>query len=362
MGVTYKLRDEVVQFIINQRQGDPLSSCRQLAESASQKFGLHLSKSSVHDVLKESGIVTPRGRKPKNKFEIPQEKKKQIQTSLSQVKLLASPVDHPPEEWESKALPLPAVLNDQAEVLKTIEEIPVLPQKEVKKEVTEISPEHEGAGRIFFKAALWDLGIFSDPVILKEEDWKYFLTYSKGVKVFLENSKDFFIDLPVPIERCIRVVADGLINKSIPFIVQKVSDEELFKACMEAQTGFKMSKILIVDEKDHILFEFSNIVDYKIQITANKAHFMESYEKDVLKRAQKLFFSQNADNKELIERTFALKGFESAGKDENIVTIMIESSYECKDMINNAAEKLNGMALRDEENRLVTVKIQEVAR
>src|ERR1700691_420184 len=88
MGVIYKLRDEVVQFIISQRQSNPLASCRQLAESASQKFGLNLSKSSVHDVLKESGIITPRGRKPKNKFETPQEKKKQIQASLSHIKLL----------------------------------------------------------------------------------------------------------------------------------------------------------------------------------------------------------------------------------------------------------------------------------
>src|SRR5277367_3649522 len=91
MGVIYKLRDEVVQFIINLRQSNPLYSCRQLAESASQKFGLHLSKSSVHDVLKESGIITPRGRKPKDKFAIPQEKKKQIQANLSQIKLLPDP-------------------------------------------------------------------------------------------------------------------------------------------------------------------------------------------------------------------------------------------------------------------------------
>src|ERR1035441_79132 len=90
MGVTYKLKDEVVQFIISQRQSNPLFSCRQLAESVSQKFDLHLSKSSVHDVLKESGIITPRGRKPKDKFEIPEEKKKQIQVNLSQVKLLPS--------------------------------------------------------------------------------------------------------------------------------------------------------------------------------------------------------------------------------------------------------------------------------
>src|ERR1700691_2363220 len=97
MGVIYKLRDEVVQFIISQRQSNPLASCRQLAESASQKFGLDLSKSSVHDVLKESGIITPRGRKPKDKFEIPQERKKQIHSSLSQVKLLPDPIEPVPQ-------------------------------------------------------------------------------------------------------------------------------------------------------------------------------------------------------------------------------------------------------------------------
>src|SRR5277367_4557934 len=96
MGVTYKLKEEVIHFIISQRQSNPLASCRQLAESVSQKFGLHLSKSSVHDVLKESGIITPRGRKPKDKFKIPQEKKKQIQTSLSQIKLLAPPIEVAP--------------------------------------------------------------------------------------------------------------------------------------------------------------------------------------------------------------------------------------------------------------------------
>src|SRR5208283_2882978 len=91
MGVTYKLREEVVRFIISQRQNNPLFSCRQLAESVSQQFGIRLSKSSVHDVLKESGAVTPRGRKPKDRFQIPIEKKKQIQVSLSQVRLVNPP-------------------------------------------------------------------------------------------------------------------------------------------------------------------------------------------------------------------------------------------------------------------------------
>ena len=355
MGVTYKLRDEVVQFIINQRQGDPLVSCRQLAESASQKFGLHLSKSSVHDVLKESGIVTPRGRKPKNRFEIPQEKKKQIQSSLSQIKLLPSPVDPQSEECGSKDIHQPAVLNDKAEVSKTIEEIPILPQKEA----MELSSEYEGAGRIFLKAALWDLGIFSDPAILQERDWKYFLTYSKGIRVFLENDKDFFIDLSLPIERCIREVADGLINNIIPFFVNKVSDEELFKACMEAQAGFKMNKIAIVDGRDRTMLEFASMVEKRRAFTRNNCIFVESSEKDAQQRAKCLFFSQTIDSKCFMDNVLILKGVASTNKRENIVTILIESGYEGKAMLQNAAEKLNGMALRDEENRLVAIKIQE---
>ena len=75
--------------------------------------------------------------------------------------------------------------------------------------VTEISPEYEGAGKIFLKAALWDLGVFSEENI-KATDWDYYLTYSKGIKINLENNKSLFIDLPLPLERCISEVADGL--------------------------------------------------------------------------------------------------------------------------------------------------------
>ena len=108
MGVIYKLREEVIHFIVSQRQSNPLASCRQLAESTSQKFGLNLSKSSVHDVLKESGITTPRGRKPKNKFEIPQEKKHQIQASLSQVKLIPPLLEDKQSSKEIATLPVVA--------------------------------------------------------------------------------------------------------------------------------------------------------------------------------------------------------------------------------------------------------------
>jgi hypothetical protein len=330
MGVIYKLRDDVVHFIISQRQSNPLSSCRQLAESASQKFGLHLSKSSVHDVLKESGIVTPRGRKPKDKFKIPQEKKKQIHASLSQVKLLAPPSEPP---------------------------APSVNEGPIEKEDVEISSEYEGAGRIFFKAALWDLGIYSEEKI-KETDWKYYLTYSKGIKVVLENDKDFFIDLPLPVERCVREAADGLINNVVPLIVDKVSDEDLFKACMEHQEGLKIRNIEIVGQNDHVLFEFSNIMELERRYLLKNRVFVENHENNAMQRSKSVFFPQDIENNNVIDNILDLKGFNTTNKSENTVTLLIAYAYDNKMVLQEAAERLNGMYLRDEQDRLVKVKIE----
>ena len=362
MGVTYKLTEEVVRFIINQRQGNPLSSCRQLAESASQKFGLNLSKSSVHDVLKESGIVTPRGRKPKDKFKIPQEKKKQIQTSLSLVNLIPPQMDVEQE----KALASPAaspsmsevtLIADVLEVKESFQEVPKETTVLVQKEENETTAEYEGAGKIFFKAALWDLGIYSDENI-KETDWEYFLTYSKGIKIVLENAKEIFIDLPLPIERCIREAADGLVNNVKPLIIHKVSDENSFKSCMEAELGFKIEKILIMDKNDHEMIVFDNIMERKINYIVIDRLFVESSERMVVERAKIIFFSQNVNGINTLDNIINIKGYDVINKSEIVVTLLINDTYSEKDVLEAAADRLNKMYLRDEQDRLVSVKIE----
>jgi hypothetical protein len=357
MGVTYKLREEVVHFIISQRQSNPLASCRQLAESASQKFALNLSKSSIHDVLKESGILTPRGRKPKNKFEIPQEKKKQIQESLSQVKMLTVQPGSIPLDHSLLSACLPAGFSSAGG-----------------EESLETSLEYDGAGGIFLKAALWDLGIFSEENI-KATDWDYYLTYTKGIEVVLENNKSFFIDLPLPLERCIREVADGLINNVKPFIVHKVSDEGLFKACMDAQAGFKIDSISIVDGKDHVLLKLNNIMELNRKFMLQKRVFVESSERNLRERSKAIFFPQlpspsavipapteawgQAKAKNFtIDNISNLKGFNSINRDVIITTLLMDNSCENKAMFLEAAEKLNGMYLHDEKDRLVSVSLR----
>jgi hypothetical protein len=233
--------------------------------------------------------------------------------------------------------------NDTTNALPGVE----LPQKD-----TQVLPEYEGAGKIFLKAALWDLGVFSEEQV-QEEDWGYYLIYTSRIKVMLENSSSYVIDWSVPLHRSIRELADSFINNIKPLIVNKLSDENLFKASMESRPGFKITNISLVDEKDHTICEFNNIVDLKRRFMLINRVFVESVDRNLTERAKTLFFSQIIDNNKVMENILNLKGFDSINKDEYIVNILIEENYANKDILQQAIEKLNNMFLRDEQNRLV---------
>lgn len=362
MGVIYKLKDEVVNFIVSQRQGNPFLSCRQLADSASKMFGVRLSKSSVHDVLKESGVVTPRGRKPKDRFQIPIAKKQQIQKSLSKV-ILESPVSLDLSAPKSVELATPSSID-----LSMLPNVDLSPPNVVVQEF-EQSPDprtqplqkgdiYEGAGSIFLKAALWDLGVFSADNIT-EDDWKYYLIYTAGIKVELEDSSSYVIDWLLPLNRSIREIADGLVNNVTPLIISKVSDENLFKASMNAQAGVKVKNVAVVDRNNHILCEFNSLVDTKRTFKLTNRVFVESNDRDLTERAKMLFFSQAIDNNKVMDNMLNLPGFDSVNNEERIVNILIEEGYVNKAALQQAVEKLNGMYLRDDQNRLLSVILSQ---
>lgn len=362
MGVTYKLKEEVVHFIINERQHNPLFSCRQLAEVVSAQFGLRLSKSSVHDVLRESGITTPRGRKPRDSFQIPLEKKKEIQKSLSKAMLKGpvlplSPGLGPLNSLEkSKENDMPPAQEPEAGI-SAAQSLIALPQ-EKKEEVFEISETYEGAGKIFLKAALWDLGVFSEDEITNG-DWKYYLTYASRIKVLLENGQFLTFDWRMPINRSVREAADSLINNVKPLIISKTSDDDMFKASMEAKEVAKIKNVLIVDQFDHNILEFINIVDIKRNFLLQNRIFVESSERDLKIRAKGLFFTQAPINEEDIEKIINFRGFDTKNKDEICVTLLLPNGYE-KNSIILATEQLNNMFLRDQENRLLKVQIKQL--
>ncbi len=88
MGVTYKLRQEVIDLIVQSKKASPSLSCRALTGIVREAFQIEVSKSSVNAVIKEYALSNPVGRHradgtmkparaPRN-FLIPPEKKEQL--------------------------------------------------------------------------------------------------------------------------------------------------------------------------------------------------------------------------------------------------------------------------------------------
>lgn len=83
MGVTYKLKQEVTDYILALKRDEPSLSCRKVSELASAHFKKAISKSSVNAVLKEGSLSSPVGRRAgkkakAEKFKIPEHRKEQI--------------------------------------------------------------------------------------------------------------------------------------------------------------------------------------------------------------------------------------------------------------------------------------------
>jgi len=93
MGVTHKLKQEVISFIIDQKKDNPKLGCREIAEITSDKFLIKISKSSVNSIIKNSNLSNSVGRPNKilddknKKFQIPSVKKQQISKELHKIPL-----------------------------------------------------------------------------------------------------------------------------------------------------------------------------------------------------------------------------------------------------------------------------------
>ena len=67
MGVIYKLKPEVKDFILAQKGNNPALSCRKLTALVLDNFKIELSKSSINMIIKEAGLSAPIGRTPRKK-------------------------------------------------------------------------------------------------------------------------------------------------------------------------------------------------------------------------------------------------------------------------------------------------------
>ena len=255
MGFVYKLIPEISSFIIEQKQNDPRMSCQNLAGMVFTKFGQHVSKSSVHELLKQAHVIVPRPHKIKEKFQIPLERKVQIFKAL--------------EPFASK---------------------PVMQE-----DPPEISP---GMGEIFLKCALWDLsrkpilGIneFSDINSLKNShlkmEWEYLTQVVLGIELELQDNNKFFIDsrfhglyadsvnqasLAATIERVACEVPDCVLNNIKPLIISEYNPTDLdttgmnFISVFENLPGKAIKKVSLIGAKNQVLAEFNLPLAYKRQ-------------------------------------------------------------------------------------------------
>lgn len=67
MGVIYKLRPKIKDFILQEKEKQPNLSCRKLASLAGEKFQIKLSKSTVNSLIKQANLSMPVGRRRKKR-------------------------------------------------------------------------------------------------------------------------------------------------------------------------------------------------------------------------------------------------------------------------------------------------------
>jgi len=67
MGVIYKLKPEIKNWILEQKRTHPVISCRGLISLIEDEFKIKVSKSSINSLFKEAGLSMPIGRRQKKK-------------------------------------------------------------------------------------------------------------------------------------------------------------------------------------------------------------------------------------------------------------------------------------------------------
>ena len=142
MGVVYKLKQEITDFILGQKQNQPHLSCRGISKIIEERFQIKVSKSSINAIIKEAGLSLPVGRRQKRKQKaklIPALPK--IEENLT--KLLEKPISE-----ETAPLKKPQLSKKEPEtekeVVKPAQEVPAaIPQEPVIEKKPEEAPKEE---------------------------------------------------------------------------------------------------------------------------------------------------------------------------------------------------------------------------
>jgi len=145
MGVIYKFKWEVIDFILRQKGENPDLSCRRLAQMVNQQFQMRVSKSSVNTILKNAQLSSPVGRRSLG------EKKEPFAPSQMQEEVAPKPIIH------AEILPFPSAKKARRVVKKVSSKTDDHVSSVISREISTMALPHDGMGCIFLKAVEWGL-------------------------------------------------------------------------------------------------------------------------------------------------------------------------------------------------------------
>lgn len=158
MGVIYKLKPEIKDFILEQKKAQPILSCRGLIDVIEGRFQIKVSKSSINALFKEAQLSMPVGRRPKKRRQVT---KKQLMLPVIEVKppeslaVLPGPPIEPKAEELIKPAPQPEpIILEEPKPPASIE----VARPEIQIERIEEPLEPIGTGAFLLKAADYLLG------------------------------------------------------------------------------------------------------------------------------------------------------------------------------------------------------------
>ena len=106
MGVIYKVKPEIKEFLLEEKKANPNLSCRILAQRIQEKFQFNLSKSSINAIIKDAGLSMPVGRHSRKKRRAAKEQPQTPPPVEKTPTPTAEPTQNPPEEIKEPAQPI----------------------------------------------------------------------------------------------------------------------------------------------------------------------------------------------------------------------------------------------------------------
>lgn len=377
MGVTYKIKDDVLQYILQRKKDSPKVSCQDISDEILTKFEVKVSKSSVYDALKEAGLIKPKERKVKDTFALPTEAKTTIQTAIIKAAadlLPANPI--PPPETALSLMPDVAAVA-QASLAQQIEEAPKVEEKPqevipVVEIIREANFPH--AGDIILKTLIREMGIKDGEVSTPTKDpFNTFLVCA--YKLVFENGKTIYIDAQfqgiaeqfherkwhkrflgqATIELC-----DRIVNGIKPLIINDLGDN-LLKIELEGllATEGALRYACLVDKDDQAIVGFDCPKRERVVLSLDNPITVDfdSWAKNDVNSIESIAY--NIFGKNLTEEQFmqviSLEGFITKTGGEKKLNLIYQTSSSIKEEILQIITQLNSLMPTTKEGDLLDI-------